>query len=66
MPWFIDLALGINWNPTDWLTLRPEVRWDYSDMERIGIGGVPDAKGVYDHLTENSLVTFGGDVICRF
>ena len=63
---FIDLALGINWNPTDWLTLRPEVRWDYSDMERIGCGGVPDAKGVYDHLTENSLVTFGGDVICRF
>lgn len=63
---FIDLSLGINWSPTNWLTVRPEVRWDYSDMERTGFGGVENAKGIYDHMTENSLVTFGGDVICRF
>lgn len=63
---FVDLSLGLNWKPNDWLTLRPEVRWDYSDVKMVGYGGVPDSAGIYDHLTKDNIFTFGGDVLVRF
>lgn len=63
---FVDLSLGLNWKPNDWITIRPEVRWDYSDMKMVGMGGYPGTPGVYDHLTKDNLFTFGGDVLVRF
>ncbi|MGL6225657.1 MAG: outer membrane beta-barrel protein [Thermoguttaceae bacterium] len=29
---YYNLTLGLNWRPTDHLTLRPEIRWDWSDV----------------------------------
>lgn len=28
---YFELSLGLNWTPTDWVSVRPEVRWDWAD-----------------------------------
>jgi len=63
---FVDLSLGLNWRPNNWLTIRPEVRWDYSDMHRTDAEGQEVTKGIYSNETADNMVTFGGDVMVRF
>ena len=61
-----DISLGLNWRPTSFLTIRPEVRWDYSDIEQTDNFGNTLAKGIYDEFTDDNRLTFGGDVILHF
>ncbi|MBQ3388210.1 MAG: outer membrane beta-barrel protein [Thermoguttaceae bacterium] len=61
-----DISLGLNWRPTPFLTVRPEVRWDYSDIEQTDSLGNTLAKGIYDNFTDDNRLTFGGDVILHF
>ena len=56
---YFALTLGANWTPLHWLTIRPEVRYDFSDFE------VGELKS-YDAWTSDDMVTFGADVIVRF
>ena len=51
-----DITLGVNWKPTYWCTVRPEVRWDWSDLNGpIKFFG-----------DKNSQFTFGMDVVLTF
>ena len=36
---YFELSLGLNWMPTDWVTVRPELRWDWADA--LGGGSLP-------------------------
>ena len=64
---YVDLSLGLNWKPNCWLTIRPEVRWDYSDVEikNIQTGRVMN-KAFGKNFDKDDLVTVGGDVVVRF
>ncbi|MGI5831355.1 MAG: outer membrane beta-barrel protein [Thermoguttaceae bacterium] len=61
-----DISLGLNWRPTRFLTVRPEVRWDYSDIQMTDLDGNQLVKGIYDQFTDDNRLTFGGDVILHF
>lgn len=51
-----DISLGVNWKPTYWCTVRPEVRWDWSDLN-----------GPIKFFNEkNSQFTFGMDLLLNF
>ncbi|MDO4587223.1 MAG: outer membrane beta-barrel protein [Planctomycetia bacterium] len=63
---FYNLSLGLNWKPTSWLTVRPEIRYDWSDLENVDENGNPIVQGVYDDFTKKELFTVGGDVVIRF
>ncbi|MBR6437301.1 MAG: outer membrane beta-barrel protein [Thermoguttaceae bacterium] len=51
-----DITLGVNWKPTYWCTVRPEVRWDWSDLNG-------ELKFFGD---KNSQFTFGMDILLNF
>ena len=57
-------SFGVNWDPFTWLTVRPEVRWDYSDLN-IEVEGAQNGLA-FDNGTSKSLFTFGLDAIVRF
>jgi len=55
-------SFGANWDPLTWLTVRPELRWDYSDLEIEG------AKNgfAYDNGNSKYQFTVGCDAIVKF
>ena len=61
-----DISLGLNWRPTDCLTIRPEVRWDYSDIAAEDNHGNTLYKGIYDSFSDDNRLTYGGDIIFHF
>lgn len=61
-----DISLGLNWRPTQFVTIRPEVRWDYSDIQMTDLNGNVLKKGIYDSFSDDNRLTFGGDVIVHF
>lgn len=62
-----DISLGMNWRPTRYVTIRPEVRWDYSDIQMTNLNGDRILrKGIYDNFSDDNLLTFGGDIIVHF
>lgn len=56
-------TFGANWDPCPWLTVRPEVRWDYSDMELENAGSTYYS---YDRNSANYEFTVSCDAIIRF
>ncbi|MDO4628527.1 MAG: outer membrane beta-barrel protein [Planctomycetia bacterium] len=60
---YFSWTFGANWDPMPWLTIRPEVRWDYCDME-LDIAG--ETYYAYDRNTANYQFTIGCDAIIRF
>lgn len=56
---YFALTLGANWTPVCWLTIRPEVRYDFSDFDSNGTK-------TYDEFTKKDMITAGADVILRF
>lgn len=54
---YYNLAFGLNWLPSANLTVRPEIRWDWSD----GTAGQP-----YDTFTKDSQFTTAVDAILTF
>ncbi|MDD3586991.1 MAG: outer membrane beta-barrel protein [Thermoguttaceae bacterium] len=63
---YFDLSLGLNWKPTKWMTIRPEVRYDWSDIQYAFDNGNVILPGIYKSGTKDNLVTVGGDCIIRF
>lgn len=59
---FSEVTLGLNWTPYSFITVRPEVRWDYSDVEVPGLG----VGGMYDAFRSHRQFTFGLDFIARY
>ncbi|MCA9116928.1 MAG: porin [Planctomycetaceae bacterium] len=58
------LTFGLNWKPHSCITVRPEVRYDWSNVSRED-SFVPTS-GVYDDLGDDNQFTFGGDVILTY
>ncbi len=63
---YFDFSLGLNWKPTKWITIRPEIRYDWSDIRYVYDNGNVILPGVYKGGSKDYLVTVGGDCIIRF
>lgn len=60
---YSNVALGLNWKPTGWVTVRPEVRWDWSGVEVEGPNAIP---GLFNNRTQKDQFTFAVDLITIF
>lgn len=56
-------TVGAKWTPVNWLTIRPEVRWDHCDYKQ-NVGAFTFR--AYDEGTSSSQFTVGADMIIRF
>ncbi|MCL2347040.1 MAG: porin [Planctomycetaceae bacterium] len=54
---YTQITLGLNWKPTSWLVIRPEGRWDYSDVCMKDGNGNPILGGVFDNFTAKKQIT---------
>ena len=59
---YFGLTAGANWKFASNWTLRPEIRWDHSDVEVPSLGQT----GMYNNFTENDQLTLSTDLILRF
>ncbi len=50
---FYEISAGLNWSPMEWLTFRPELRYDWVDS----------AVDAYDNGNEDDLLSFSIDFI---
>lgn len=57
---YYALTLGANYHPNSWFILRPEARWDYSDLTAPGINGA------FNNGTSKDQFTIGFDLITIF
>ena len=58
------LTFGLNWKPHECLTIRPEVRYDWSNVSREN--SPTPTSGVYDDLSDDDQFTIGGDIILTY
>jgi len=58
---YTELTLGMNWKPLEQVVVRPELRWDWSDVRAPSIG----ATGMFDDFTKRNQFLLGLDVIVR-
>jgi len=56
---YFAVTFGANWTPLPWMTVRPEIRYDFSDFEYA------DMK-TYDAWSADDQLTVGADLIIRF
>ena len=64
---FYDFSLGLNWNVCRYITLRPEVRYDYSDVKMVSLDDSTEyVPGVFDGFADSKMWTIGGDVMIEF
>jgi hypothetical protein len=59
---YTALTVGANWALSDRLTLRPEMRWDWSDVSVPSLGRT----GMYNDFRDDDQFTLGSDLIYRF
>ena len=59
---YFPATVGLNYRPMKNVVIRPEARWDWSDVSAnpLGVGGV------YDTFSEKSQFTLAVDMIIRF
>ena len=64
---YYDFTLGLNWRVCRNITIRPEVRYDYSDVKMVDIETSEElTKGIFDHFCDCKMWTVGGDVMIEF
>lgn len=56
---YYAITFGANWTPVSWISVRPEIRYDFSDFE---CGDMQ----TYDNWSSDYQLTVGADVIVRF
>ncbi|WP_158264784.1 porin [Blastopirellula marina] len=57
---YYDVTLGANWKPCENVLVRPEVRYDWSDLNLLG------TTGVFNDFTKDDMYTFAIDVVLSF
>ncbi len=64
---YVAVTGGLNWRPNSNIRVRPEVRWDYSDLKGNGAapGGDPNVRA-FDDSRHSSQVTAAFDVIVSY
>ena len=60
---YFSWTFGANWDPCPWLTVRPEMRWDYCDLE-LDVDG--ETFYAYDRNSANYQFTVSCDAVIRF
>lgn len=60
---YYELTLGLNWKPTRFVTIRPEVRYDWANVKVHGPFG---SAGVYSNGDKREMLSFAIDGIFRF
>lgn len=65
---YFELTLGLNWKPTRYITIRPEIRYDWSNVRYnyTPYGGSGFSSGVYSNDTKSRMTSFAVDAIIRF
>jgi hypothetical protein len=56
---YIALTAGMNWKPASWVRVRPELRWDHSNVSAPGLG----IQGMFDDRTQKDQLTAAVDVL---
>ena len=59
---YYALTFGANWKPRKCMTVRPEIRWDWSDVDSPAFG----MGGLYDDFGDNDQFLLATDVIIEF
>ena len=59
---YFALTAGANWSFLPRWTLRPEIRWDWSDVEVPSLG----RSGMFNDFTDDNQITLATDLIFRF
>jgi len=61
---YYEITAGLNYKPTNCITIRPEVRYDWRSMDdtaaNAGVGGA------FDNRAANEQFTFGIDFYLKF
>lgn len=57
---YYETTLGLNWHPNNRITVRPEVRWDWSDVTPA-LGS-----GMYNDFHDKNQFTFATDLVFVF
>ena len=60
---YYNFTLGLNWKPVPRMTLRPEIRWDWSDVERHVNG---QSRGMFSDFRSNHLFTVALEGYIKF
>lgn len=66
---YYQLTLGANWKPEigcGYVTLRPEIRWDWTDVKDKSIGSGNKGYSVFNDGKDCQLITIGLDMIIAF
>ncbi len=53
---YFEMTAGVNWKPKEWLSLRPEVRYDWANSN----------VKIYDNHTQNHQLEFAMDIVLDF
>lgn len=62
---YVELALGLNWKPLHFVTLRPEVRWDWVSGRSVTDNG-DSFTGPFNDNTKTNQFTIGLDLVVLF
>ncbi len=57
---YYEVTFGVHWKPTRFLTIRPEIRYDWSDVKVNGQGGA------YSNGTKSDMLSVAIDGVIRF
>jgi len=65
---YVALSLGFNWKPTPFMTLRPEVRWDWGEGRQVynPISDKYISGGPFNDYKNNNQFTIGTDLVITF
>ncbi len=59
---YVELTLGMNWRPSDSVRIRPELRWDRSDVSAPSL----QANGMFDDFGDKDQITLALDMLFLF
>lgn len=59
---YVGLTMGFNWRPSCNVIFRPEIRYDYSDVQPVGFG----QNGVFNVFNDRDQLNLAVDFIVKF
>lgn len=59
---YYNFTIGANWKPTPYFTLRPEIRWDWSDVKIMP----HRPEGLYNGFSRDNLCTIAIEGVLKF
>jgi hypothetical protein len=62
---YFSLSLGLNWRPLSCVAIRPEIRYDWSDV-RVHNTASGTSRGIYNNQNKGEQVTLSVDATVRF